>query len=85
MKPRAWARQPGFTLIELVITVAIVGVLALLAAPLMEVTAQRHKEAGLDGRPYAWVFQFDVEKAQNAGQGAQVAPVGKDPAGVAGP
>ena len=41
------ARQVGFTLIELVITVAIVGVLALLAAPLMEVTAQRHKEAEL--------------------------------------
>lgn len=47
MKPRAWARASGFTLIELVITVAIVGVLALLAAPLMEVSAQRHKEAEL--------------------------------------
>ena len=40
-------RQSGFTLIELVITVAIVGVLALMAAPIMEVTAQRHKEAEL--------------------------------------
>jgi len=40
-------RQGGFTLIELVITVAIVGVLALMVAPLMEVTAQRHKEAEL--------------------------------------
>lgn len=37
----------GFTLIELIITVAIVGVLALLAAPLLEVTAQRHKETEL--------------------------------------
>jgi general secretion pathway protein G len=37
----------GFTLIELVIAVAIVGVLALLAAPLLEVTAQRQKEAEL--------------------------------------
>ena len=40
-------RPSGFTLIELVITVAIVGVLALLATPLFEVTAQRHKEAEL--------------------------------------
>ncbi len=47
MSRNPWARQPGFTLIELVITVAIVGVLALLASPLMEVTAQRQKEAEL--------------------------------------
>ncbi|MHB1187813.1 type II secretion system protein [Thiobacillus sp.] len=47
MSRRPCARPFGFTLIELVITVAIVGVLALLAAPLMEVTAQRHKEAEL--------------------------------------
>lgn len=37
----------GFTLIELVIAVAIVGVLALMAAPLLEVTAQRQKETEL--------------------------------------
>ncbi len=37
----------GFTLIELVIAVAIVGVLALMAAPLMEVTAQRQRETEL--------------------------------------
>jgi len=47
MNIRPCPRQGGFTLIELVIAVAIVGVLALLAAPLMEVTAQRHKEAAL--------------------------------------
>ena len=37
----------GFTLVELVITVAIVGVLALMAVPLLEVSAQRHKESEL--------------------------------------
>ena len=37
----------GFTLIELVITVAIIGVLALLAAPMLEVASQRQKEAEL--------------------------------------
>jgi general secretion pathway protein G len=47
MRCRPWPRGSGFTLIELVITVAIVGVLALLTAPLLEVTAQRHKEAEL--------------------------------------
>lgn len=37
----------GFTLIELVITVAIVGVLALGATPLVELTARRQREAEL--------------------------------------
>lgn len=40
-------RSKGFTLIELVITVAILGVLALLAAPLLEMTAKRQKETEL--------------------------------------
>lgn len=40
-------RGAGFTLIELVVAVAIVGVLAMMAVPLLEVGAQRQKEAEL--------------------------------------
>lgn len=39
--------QTGFTLVELVVAVAIVGVLAWMAAPLVELTLQRQKETEL--------------------------------------
>jgi len=40
-------RGGGFTLIELVVAVAIVGVLAMMAVPLLEMGIQRQKEAEL--------------------------------------
>ena len=40
-------RHTGFTLIELIMTVAIVGLMATVALPLAEVTVQRHKEQEL--------------------------------------
>ncbi|MEY4754322.1 MAG: hypothetical protein RJA44_1997 [Pseudomonadota bacterium] len=40
-------RQRGFTLMELVITLALLSVLALLAAPLAELSVQRSREQGL--------------------------------------
>lgn len=37
-------RSHGFTLMELVVTLALLGVMAMMAAPLAETTVQRHKE-----------------------------------------
>jgi general secretion pathway protein G len=40
-------RPTGFTLIEMLVTLAIVGMLAITSTPLIEVTARRQKEADL--------------------------------------
>lgn len=40
-------RSTGFTLIEMLVTLAIVGLLAITSTPLIEVTARRQKEADL--------------------------------------
>lgn len=44
---RPKAGQRGFTLMELVVTLALLGLLALLAAPLVELSVQRSREVAL--------------------------------------
>jgi len=44
---RSRASSTGFTLVELVVTLAIVGLVAMVALPLYEVTTTRMKEAEL--------------------------------------
>ncbi len=45
-QPKA-GQQSGFTLMELVVTLALLGLLAMLAAPLAEMTVQRSREQAL--------------------------------------
>lgn len=41
---RSWRLAPGFSLVELLVSAAILGVLASVAMPLAETTIRRHKE-----------------------------------------
>jgi general secretion pathway protein G len=61
-------RQPGFTLIELVVTVAILGLLATMAVPFAELVQQRQKESEL---------RDDLKLIRNAIDGYKQAVVDK--------
>jgi general secretion pathway protein G len=63
------ARRRGFTLIEMVVTLAIVGLLASIAAPLTETVVRRGKEADLRSALYQIRDALDAYKrAADAGR-----------------
>jgi general secretion pathway protein G len=47
MRPAPASRQRGFTLMELVVTLALLGLMAAMAAPLAEIAIQREREQSL--------------------------------------
>ena len=56
---RAWGSEPGFTLVELMVTVAVIGVLVAIAIPNFISTSNRAKEASLKTNMHA--FQLVAE------------------------
>lgn len=64
------ARRKGFTLIELVVTVAILGILAAAAMPLAQVTAQRARESEL--RTALRTLRDGIDAYKAAGEAGQI-------------
>jgi general secretion pathway protein G len=63
-------RRAGFTLIELVVTVAILGILAGVAMPLAQMTAQRAKESEL--RTALRTLRDGIDAYKAAGEAGQI-------------
>jgi len=65
-------RGGGFTLIELIVTVAIIAVLASVAAPLLELKAQREREAEL--RSALRIIRTAIDDYRRAYDEGRIAP-----------
>lgn len=58
-------RSRGFTLMELIVTLALLGLLAMLAAPLAELAVQRQRERDL--RQALWEIRQAIDQFKTAG------------------
>jgi len=66
----------GFTMIEMLVTLAILAVLAMVAAPLMQVAAERQKEEEL--RRALWSIRDAIDAYKKAGEDGKFdVPVGE--------
>ena len=74
-RPRWQRRASGFTLVEMVVVVAIVGVLAVAAQPLLALTARRQQELTLRQNLRALRSAIDAHKAA-ASEGRITVPTG---------
>jgi general secretion pathway protein G len=69
---------PGYTLIELLIVLAVLGLLASMAMPLAEMTVQREREHEL--KRALWEIRDALDAYKRAGdQGAVAGPLGNTP------